>query len=159
MSSSSVPYDHYLPSVFQGEEILQTIRGFSYGYDIYAPSRNVAYHIYAMMANVEKRNNVPKFTENQVFYGAKVKDQACKSQNKNIPAIKTFKSFSSISHFQTCFNYNVPSRRSSAGWNIWNFRPSARLPPPGRRTVRHRPDTFSGTIFQYIRYPSKNKDN
>uniref|UniRef100_A0A7S4AKV9 Uncharacterized protein n=1 Tax=Pseudo-nitzschia australis TaxID=44445 RepID=A0A7S4AKV9_9STRA len=73
----SVPYDHYLPSVFQGEEILQTIRGFSYGYDVYAPSRNVAFHIYAMMANLEKRKNVPKFTENQAFYGAKVKDQAC----------------------------------------------------------------------------------
>jgi len=51
----SVPYDRYLPFVFQGEEILQTIRGFSFGYDFYAPSRNVAFHIYAMRTNIEKR--------------------------------------------------------------------------------------------------------
>jgi hypothetical protein len=71
-----------LPFVFQGEEILQTIRGFSFGYDFYAPSRNVAYHIYAMKENIEKRKNVPKFTENEVVFGSDVKHQACKFQNK-----------------------------------------------------------------------------
>lgn len=71
----SVPYDHYLPLVFQGEEILQTIRGFTYGYDFYAPSRNVAYHIYENKANLEKRSSIHKFTENQVLYGAEVKLQ------------------------------------------------------------------------------------
>ncbi|VEU33507.1 unnamed protein product [Pseudo-nitzschia multistriata] len=72
----SVPYDHYLPSVFQGEEILQTIRGFSFGYDYYAPLRNVAYHMYAVRFNWKKRNEVPKFTENQAIFGRAVKEQA-----------------------------------------------------------------------------------
>ncbi|KAL3910759.1 MAG: hypothetical protein SGILL_007565, partial [Bacillariaceae sp.] len=34
-----VPYDQYLPFVFQGEEILQAVRSFTYGYDMYAPLR------------------------------------------------------------------------------------------------------------------------
>mmetsp|Transcript_254 Transcript_254/g.614 ORF Transcript_254/g.614 Transcript_254/m.614 type:complete len:632 (+) Transcript_254:64-1959(+) len=72
----SVPYDHYLPFIFQGEEILQTIRGFTYGYDFYAPSRSIAYHIYAKRANKKRRNKIHKFTENQVLYGSEVKTQA-----------------------------------------------------------------------------------
>jgi hypothetical protein len=63
-----VPYDPYLPFVFQGEEILNTIRGFTFGYDFYAPSRNVAFHIYAMKENLEKRNAVHKFDENEVLF-------------------------------------------------------------------------------------------
>ena len=64
----SVPYDPYLPFVFQGEEILNTIRGFTFGYDFYAPSRNVAFHIYAMKENLEKRNAVHKFDENEILF-------------------------------------------------------------------------------------------
>ncbi len=74
----SIPYDHYLPFVFQGEEILQTIRGFTYGYDFYAPMRNVAFHMYAMNENKEARENIPKFTENEYFFGKEVKSHACK---------------------------------------------------------------------------------
>jgi len=70
----SVPYDNYLPFVFQGEEILQTIRGFSFGYDFYTPLRNVAYHIYAMRENKEKRSKIPKFTENIGGFGRTVQD-------------------------------------------------------------------------------------
>jgi hypothetical protein len=63
-----VPYDPYLPFVFQGEEILQTIRGFTYGYDYYAPIRNVAYHIYAMKNNTAKRSSVHTFKENEILF-------------------------------------------------------------------------------------------
>ena len=49
-----------------------TVRGFTYGYDFYAPVRNVAYHIYATRTNRENRLNVPTFTENAaLFPGAK----------------------------------------------------------------------------------------
>jgi len=72
----SIPYDHYLPFVFQGEEILQTIPGFTYGYDFYAPMRNVAFHMYAMNENKEARENIPKFTENEYFFGKEVKSHA-----------------------------------------------------------------------------------
>jgi hypothetical protein len=63
-----VPYDPYLPFVFQGEEILHTVRAFTHGYDFYAPLRNVAFHIYAMKENLEKRNAVHKFDENEILY-------------------------------------------------------------------------------------------
>jgi len=42
----NIPYDLWLPHVFQGEEINIGIRGFSYGYDYYAPERNALYHYY-----------------------------------------------------------------------------------------------------------------
>jgi [Skp1-protein]-hydroxyproline N-acetylglucosaminyltransferase len=63
-----VPYDQYLPLVFQGEEISMTVRGYTYGYDYYAPVRNVAFHIYAIKDNKEKRGLVSKFTENEVMF-------------------------------------------------------------------------------------------
>ena len=69
-----VPYDQYLPMVFQGEEISMAIRGFTFGYDYYAPSRHVAFHIYAIRDNAFKRKNVKTFTENEVLFpGAKIK--------------------------------------------------------------------------------------
>ena len=54
-----VPYDQYLPMVFQGEEISMGIRGFTYGYDFYAPARNVIYHMYA--SEHPERKTVKKF--------------------------------------------------------------------------------------------------
>jgi [Skp1-protein]-hydroxyproline N-acetylglucosaminyltransferase len=44
--SIQVPYDQYLPMVFQGEEISIGIRAFTYGYDMYAPEKSVLYHYY-----------------------------------------------------------------------------------------------------------------
>jgi len=42
----NVPYDQYLPMVFQGEEINIGIRGFTYGYDYYRPTLGIVYHRY-----------------------------------------------------------------------------------------------------------------
>eukprot|EP00551_Chaetoceros_affinis_P006452 CAMPEP_0203686210 /NCGR_PEP_ID=MMETSP0090-20130426/48946_1 /ASSEMBLY_ACC=CAM_ASM_001088 /TAXON_ID=426623 /ORGANISM="Chaetoceros affinis, Strain CCMP159" /LENGTH=595 /DNA_ID=CAMNT_0050555431 /DNA_START=492 /DNA_END=2279 /DNA_ORIENTATION=- len=42
-----VPYDQYLPMIFQGEEINIGLRGFTYGYDYYAPERSVLFHYYS----------------------------------------------------------------------------------------------------------------
>lgn len=67
-----VPYDPHLPFVFQGEEISMTVRGFTYGYDFYAPSRNVVFHIYATREKRESRVKVKLFTENEtIFPGTK----------------------------------------------------------------------------------------
>jgi hypothetical protein len=63
----SVPYDQYLPMVFQGEESDITVRGFTYGYDYYAPERSVAFHIYAIKKNIGRRNR-HKFWENDTLY-------------------------------------------------------------------------------------------
>ena len=56
-----VPYDQYLPMIFQGEEINIGLRGFTYGYDFYAPERSVIYHYYS---NGGKDTKVKSFYEN-----------------------------------------------------------------------------------------------
>lgn len=67
-----VPYDQYLPMVFQGEEISMTVRGFTHGYDFYAPSRNVAYHMYSNKVGRSNQGGGKIFTENSVMFpGAK----------------------------------------------------------------------------------------
>ena len=62
-----VPYDQYLPMVFQGEESSIAIRGFTYGYDYYVPERSVAFHIYAMKENISRRNR-HKYWENETYF-------------------------------------------------------------------------------------------
>jgi hypothetical protein len=44
--------------VFQGEEIFQGLRGFTYGYDYYTAEISVAFHMYAIKENMEKRKKV-----------------------------------------------------------------------------------------------------
>jgi len=63
-----VPYDQYLPMVFQGEEISIGMRAFTHGYDFYAAERGVCFHMYAIKENKERRKNIPKFWENGQMY-------------------------------------------------------------------------------------------
>lgn len=63
-----VPYDQYLPMVFQGEEISMGLRGFTYGYDYYAAERSVCFHMYAIKENKEKRKKIKLFWENSHSY-------------------------------------------------------------------------------------------
>jgi [Skp1-protein]-hydroxyproline N-acetylglucosaminyltransferase len=63
-----VPYDQYLPMIFQGEEISIGLRGFTYGYDYYAPEFGVCFHMYANGENKAKRNKVKMFWENGSTY-------------------------------------------------------------------------------------------
>jgi len=63
-----VPYDQYLPMIFQGEEISIGLRGFSFGYDYYTPEKSVCFHMYAMLENKDKRDKVPHFWENTNAY-------------------------------------------------------------------------------------------
>jgi len=63
-----IPYDQYLPMVFQGEEISMGLRGFTYGYDYYAAERSVCFHMYAIKENKEKRKRVKLFWENSNLY-------------------------------------------------------------------------------------------
>ena len=48
--------------------MLQSVRAFTYGYDMYAPLQSVAYHIYAMKENTNKRNNIHTFDENEFLF-------------------------------------------------------------------------------------------
>lgn len=51
-----VPYDPFLPFLFEGEEILYSVRAYTHGWDVYAPNRNIIYHHYT-------RKSDPKFWE------------------------------------------------------------------------------------------------
>ncbi len=63
-----VPYDQYLPMVFQGQDISIVLRAFTYGYDYYTPERGVLFHMYSIKANEAKRKQVPLFRGNQRIY-------------------------------------------------------------------------------------------
>eukprot|EP00555_Chaetoceros_dichaeta_P012776 CAMPEP_0198258068 /NCGR_PEP_ID=MMETSP1447-20131203/7594_1 /TAXON_ID=420782 /ORGANISM="Chaetoceros dichaeta, Strain CCMP1751" /LENGTH=583 /DNA_ID=CAMNT_0043945113 /DNA_START=234 /DNA_END=1988 /DNA_ORIENTATION=+ len=64
-----VPYDQYLPMIFQGEEITVGIRGFTYGYDFYAPQTGVIFHYYNNSAKKKAGGKkVAKFWENSDLY-------------------------------------------------------------------------------------------
>lgn len=60
----NVPYDPYQPMIFQGEEMSIGLRGFTIGYDFYAPERSVCFHHYAVGKNAALRNKVKHFWEN-----------------------------------------------------------------------------------------------
>lgn len=59
---ATVPFDPYVPWVFMGEEILLSLRFWTWGYDIYSPTKNVLSHMYV-------RRHTPKFWEtvNRLF--------------------------------------------------------------------------------------------
>jgi hypothetical protein len=61
-----VPYDAYQPMVFQGEEIAIGIRGFTHGYDFYAPVESVVFHEYAEMSS--RRKKIHMFWENSAVH-------------------------------------------------------------------------------------------
>jgi len=61
----NIPYDLHIPLVFMGEEASIGIRGFTYGYDYYAPERNILYHYYERPENPNNKREsdvkVPKY--------------------------------------------------------------------------------------------------
>jgi hypothetical protein len=61
--SIQVPYDQYLPMIFQGEESSIGIRAFTYGYDMYAPEKSVLYHYYNHDSDDETDNSKKKEPE------------------------------------------------------------------------------------------------
>ena len=67
----NVPYDQHLPWVFQGEEISIGLRGFTYGYDYYAPEQSVCFHYYASQDSTGKRGKVNLFWEHSSIFNQK----------------------------------------------------------------------------------------
>jgi len=60
----NVPYDYLQSMIFQGEEMSIGIRGFTVGYDFYAPERSVCFHHYSVGKNAKVRGKVKHFWEN-----------------------------------------------------------------------------------------------
>lgn len=66
-----VPYDQYQPMIFQGEEISIGIRGFTFGYDYYAPEKSILFHYYnhdTPPDDKKKKKEVAKFWEHSDAY-------------------------------------------------------------------------------------------
>ncbi len=57
----TIPYDENLPYLFEGEEILFTLRLWTHGWDFYAPNKIILYHYYY-------RNGEPKFWDDNSDY-------------------------------------------------------------------------------------------
>ena len=68
---ATVPYDLYQPMIFQGEEMSIGLRGFTIGYDYFAPEKSVCFHHYAKGENSAARNKVPHFWEHSQKYAGK----------------------------------------------------------------------------------------
>ena len=49
-----VPFDPHLDYLFTGEEMLLSIRSFTFGWNVYTPNRNIVFHTYT-------RSSAPKF--------------------------------------------------------------------------------------------------
>ena len=56
-----LPYDPNLPYLFVGEEILHSIRFYTFGWDIFTPTENVVYHAYT-------RSDKPKIWTDNPYY-------------------------------------------------------------------------------------------
>jgi len=58
---NEMPFDPNLPYLFTGEEILQSIRFYTHGWDVFTPNQNIVYHEYT-------RANKPKiWTDNPTY--------------------------------------------------------------------------------------------
>lgn len=56
-----VPYDPRMPYLFVAEEILESARCWTHGYDIYSPSQNIVYHYYT------RENEDKIWTDNKTY--------------------------------------------------------------------------------------------
>lgn len=55
-----VPFDPHLPFLFEGEEILYSVRAFTNGWNVYTPNKNIIFHHYT-------RKGEPKFWDDLNF--------------------------------------------------------------------------------------------
>ena len=80
----NIPYDQYLPMIFLGEEMSIGLRGFTYGYDMYANEKSICFHSYAIGENAKKRNKVKHFWEHSNMY----KGVGKKAMNRVLGVVK-----------------------------------------------------------------------
>jgi len=80
-----LPYDPNLEYLFTGEEILHSLRFYTFGYDIYIPNQNILFHYYI-------RDDNPKIWEDLKY-----------NQKKNI----TIKKVSKVLNSKTNNDANI----------------------------------------------------
>lgn len=76
-----IPFDQNLDYLFTGEEILHSLRFYTYGYDVYIPNQNILFHYYI-------RDDNPKLWDDLKYYKKKLNtlnkvSQALNSKTNN----------------------------------------------------------------------------
>tara|TARA_Y100000389_G_scaffold182902_1_gene199901 strand:+ start:992 stop:1879 length:888 start_codon:yes stop_codon:yes gene_type:complete len=76
-----IPFDPNLDYLFTGEEILHSLRFYTYGYDVYIPNQNILFHYYI-------RDDNPKLWDDLKYYKKKLNtlnkvSQALNSKTNN----------------------------------------------------------------------------
>jgi hypothetical protein len=77
-----LPYDPNLPYLFVGEEILHSIRFYTFGWDIFTPTENVVFHEYTRAEKPKIWTDNPYYSDEEAF--KKVKQYLHLIEDSNI---------------------------------------------------------------------------
>ena len=66
-----VPYDPNLPYLFVGEEILHSLRAYTYGWDVFTPTENIVFHEYTRASKPKIWTDNPYYSDTAAFDKAK----------------------------------------------------------------------------------------
>lgn len=92
-----IPYDNTLDYLHHGEEILHSLRFYTYGYDIFIPNQNIIYHNYL--------HKEPKIWND-------IEDIHTKRINAHTKIVNVFKSKTNSSANKLLGTYNLGKKRS-----------------------------------------------
>eukprot|EP01133_Synstelium_polycarpum_P003465 gene3465-3943_t len=107
-----VPFDPYLPNLFEGEEITFSVRLWTNGYRFYTPTLNICYHFYT-------RSGHPKFWEDQKSYNVDMDSSV--SRIKYILGLETDVD---LQHprYQDIDKYNIKNRTAlEEYWKVFDI--------------------------------------
>ena len=83
-----VPYDPNLPYLFVGEEILHSIRAYTYGWDVFTPTENIVFHEYTRATKPKIWTDNPYYSDMAAFDKVKYYIGLIKDDSKLTPEIK-----------------------------------------------------------------------
>ena len=68
---TEVPYDPNLPYLFVGEEILHSLRAYTFGWDVFTPTENIVFHEYTRASKPKIWTDNPYYSDTAAFDKAK----------------------------------------------------------------------------------------
>lgn len=68
---TEVPYDPNLPYLFVGEEILHSLRAYTFGWDVFTPTENIVFHEYTRASKPKIWTDNPYYSDMAAFDKAK----------------------------------------------------------------------------------------
>ena len=83
-----VPFDPKLPYLFVGEEILHSIRAYTYGWDIFTPTENIVFHEYTRAEKPKIWTDNPYYSDMAAFEKVKYYIGLSEDDSKISPDLK-----------------------------------------------------------------------